>query len=96
MRNVVLLDVLALGVFFPDGPDGGRTGVEMVDYITASILFRRSISSQKTSGLGVPTGLPSNTTVLKPTTGGPYMIKEWPRTQPMSLEQNILSPALAL
>jgi len=54
------------------------------------------MSYQKTSGDGVPTGLPSKITDFIPETKGLYMIKECPNTQPISLEQNMLSPGCPL
>ena len=67
----------------------------MVDCITIGILLRRSMISQNTSEDGVPTGLPSKITDLMPASNGPYTMNDLPRTHPISLEQNMLSPRLA-
>jgi hypothetical protein len=68
--EVVLVDVSALGVLLPDGPDGRGGGVEVLDCIGQGLLLLRPMISQKTSGLGVPTGLPSNSTDLMPVMRG--------------------------
>jgi hypothetical protein len=47
---------------------------------------------QNVPASGVPTGLPSNKTVVAPTKSGAYKMYECPTTQPMSEAQNIVSP----
>lgn len=71
MPQIVLVDILSLGVLLSDRPYSRWTCIEMIDYVKADILLSLSMSYQKTSGLGVPTGLPSKMTDLTPDKIGP-------------------------
>ena len=50
--------IISLRILFPYSPNRSWGCVKMLNYFKEKILLFRSIIYQKTSGLGVPTGLP--------------------------------------
>ena len=69
-----------------------RIARRAVGAVKSTLTLFRSMIRQKVPASGVPTGLPSNMTVVAPTSSGAYSMYECPTTQPMSEAQNMTSP----